>query len=828
MKKQLFTFLLIVIAGINTYGQMTYSDNFDEGILKIEGTTDYSSSLSNNNVLITGTGSAGAYSPFVYQLHSSGNNTNADISSAPKLFIKAKGTNNPDLRIDIQDAEEYVTNLSAQSRLLTNEFVIYELDYTGKLEDGGYGGPCDPMDAPCPVDASQIANLALFVNAAVGGYSGTIEIDWISFGEPLEDIPPPSEYDIRYNQVSYLIGKEKLINIAAVSSFTNKAYTIYDSFDNIILSGTTDASSLWSDSGEHIATVDISSINTEDTYRFAIDEMEISFDVRIDGYAELREEIFKYYYYNRASTALTTTYAGSYARNAGHPDDQVIVHSSAASVLRPAGTIISAPKGWYDAGDYNKYVVNSGISTYTLLAAYEHYPLYFQNLDFNIPEQSNGIPDILDEATWNLDWMLDMQDPNDGGVYHKLTGLNFSGNVMPDQYTFDRYVVQKTTSAALNLAAVAAVAARLFADFETEKHGYSTALLQAAKDAYTWAKENPAVYYVQPSDVQTGEYGDNNVSDEFQWAAVELFITTNDPQYKNDINISVIEGGIPTWFVTNPLALISIAHHSPDLAGNIDVTAANNKLIATATELKNLVNTSPMRISMSTSDYNWGSNGSVGNQLMLLIRGYELTNDDSYLDAAYTAMDYVFGRNGTGYSFVTGFGDKQVLDPHHRVSVSDNINLPVPGMIVGGPHSGQQDNCSGYPNSNPASSYVDDYCSYATNEVTINWNAPLVYAMHALHYYQNKSLALSLNTFNNTSKEYQIFPNPTHKELRIKSNVKDVNATVEFYTIQGKKVLAKSLKDIETTINIENIQPGIYLMTLSLNGKKYTEKIIKN
>ncbi|HCD52991.1 MAG TPA: cellulase, partial [Balneolaceae bacterium] len=124
----------------------------------------------------------------------------------------------------------------------------------------------------------------------------------------------------------------------------------------------------------------------------------------------------------------------------------VMVHAAAATGSRPEGTIISSPKGWYDAGDYNKYVVNSGISTYTLLFAYEQFPEFFKNQDLNIPESKNDLPDILDEALWNLEWLLTMQD-EDGGVYHKLTTANFEGMVMPHEATNQRYVVMKNTGA---------------------------------------------------------------------------------------------------------------------------------------------------------------------------------------------------------------------------------------------------------------------------------------------------------------------------------------------------------------------------------------------
>ncbi|NEL80129.1 MAG: cellulase, partial [Xanthomonas perforans] len=138
---------------------------------------------------------------------------------------------------------------------------------------------------------------------------------------------------------------------------------------------------------------------------------------------------------------------GPYARAAGHPDTQVRIHPSAASATRPADSVISAPKGWYDAGDYNKYIVNSGISTYTLLAAYEQYPALFKAQALTIPDDAPGVPGILQETWWNLEWMLAMQDPADGGVYHKLTDKQFDGLVMPAQATQQRYVVMKATAA---------------------------------------------------------------------------------------------------------------------------------------------------------------------------------------------------------------------------------------------------------------------------------------------------------------------------------------------------------------------------------------------
>src|SRR5471030_407605 len=199
----------------------------------------------------------------------------------------------------------------------------------------------------------------------------------------------------------------------------------------------------------------------------------------------------------RASTPLNEKYAGKWARAEGHPDTSVLIHPSAASEKRPAGTRISSSRGWYDAGDYNKYIVNSGISTSTLLSLYEDFPSYMKTVKLNIPESGNHIPDVLNEVLWNLRWMLTMQDPNDGGVYHKLTNAKFDPMEMPDKDQTPRYVVQKSTAATLDFAAVMAQASRIFRNFPKELPGLADSCIKQADMAWDWAVKNPNVIYNQ-------------------------------------------------------------------------------------------------------------------------------------------------------------------------------------------------------------------------------------------------------------------------------------------------------------------------------------------
>ncbi len=467
----------------------------------------------------------------------------------------------------------------------------------------------------------------------------------------------------------------------------------------------------------------------------------------------MAKALIKGFYYQRTAIELTPEFAGKFARAAGHPDDQVLIHNSAASANRPTGTKIKSAKGWYDAGDYNKYIVNSGISMATLFALYEDFAEYNKTQNLNIPESKNQLPDLLDEANWNLRWMLTMQDPADGGVYHKLTNANFDGVVMPNDATSLRYVIMKTTSATLDFAATLAHASRIYRNFEKQCPGLADSCLNASKKAYEWAKKNPAVLYtnatqasLQDPPIQTGAYEDSNIEDELLWAASELFITTGDLAYYTDANLKANYAKnitIPNWQSVGMLGLYSLVKNADKLSANPEVKATIEAIkadyLASAKNIVTKTNASAYGVPMglcSNDDFVWGSNAVAANQGIFLVKAYLLNKDESLLNAAEASLDYLLGRNATGFCFVTGFGDKPTMHPHHRPSESDGIADPVPGLLAGGPNPGQQDlvHCNGntYPSKLAAKSYLDMHCSYASNEIAINWNAPIAYLANAL------------------------------------------------------------------------------------------------
>lgn len=498
---------------------------------------------------------------------------------------------------------------------------------------------------------------------------------------------------------------------------------VITSFENQIqIRGILSEPKYWEAAGGNARSADFSTLQDCGEYQFEIPEYSVRLRVRIQEspWDDIGRALVKAFYFQRASIEIKAEYAGVYARAFGHADTEVLVHSSAQSATKPEGFVLSAPKGWYDAGDYNKYIVNSGISVWTLLTLYQCFPEYCRSIDLQIPESGTDLPDLLAEVKWNLDWMLAMQDLEDGGVYHKLTNLRFDGMVMPSQCQNPRFVVMKTTAACLHFSAVMAQASRVFQPLLPE---YAKQCLAHAERAWEWFTKNPYIPYRQPEDVRTGRYEDEHLDDEKQWAAFELFLATENPRYEEFArSLKAVDYGVPVWQSVGTLGIISMALWKKD-------EHAKQTILSLADELIRRQGRNAYCASMEHADYVWGSNGMAANQGLVLLVSHLLSDDPKYCDGALHMMDYLVGCNPLGQSFVTGFGDYPPLHPHHRLSEADGVPEPIPGFLVGGPNFGRQDarNCPPYESGSPSLAYLDHLGSYATNEVAINWNAPAAF-----------------------------------------------------------------------------------------------------
>ncbi len=545
-----------------------------------------------------------------------------------------------------------------------------------------------------------------------------------------------SSNNIFINQVGY-IGKGN--KKALVKSFEGK-YKILDLKSNKLVGrGEAKALGTWKYSGDNYSEIDFSNISQQGSYVIELNNGGKSFPINVSNETpvDLYRSAMRSFYLNRASMPIEEKYCGKWARNAGHPDNEVIIHKSAASETRKAGDKINSPGGWYDAGDYNKYIVNSAITVYTLLTAYDQYSDVLENLDFNIPESKNAIPDILDETIYNVNWMLTMQD-DDGGVYHKLTTETFEEFIMPEDAVSPRYVVMKTTPAALDFAASMAACSRIIADVEGLEE-LSTQCLAAAKKAWTWAKSTPDLFYVQPKGFNTGEYKDTNLTDEWLWASVEMFLATGEKTYFNGQDLFSLSYPYltPSWDVVHSLALMSVVAN-PEKFDEVFYQKAEKEYLSFINELYLIYKTSPALISLDY--FKWGSNSDVANQSMLAFLAYNISNDKKYAEMAISNIDYLLGRNPTGYCFISGFGEKTPMNIHHRPSSADGIKEPVPGFLIGGPNTIVLNDCGEeiQRSTFPALSYTDSECSYSTNEIAINWTAPFVYAMAGMIDYIEK------------------------------------------------------------------------------------------
>ena len=540
----------------------------------------------------------------------------------------------------------------------------------------------------------------------------------------------PSE-DILINQIGYISNASKyaLLRIDA-DEFQLKTLD-----GKTVFAGETGDWKAWELSGDSVRLADFSGFTAPGEYLLSVNDTAHSYPFVITDhlFGDLADAALKSYYYARCGIDIDPEYGGQWHWKGGHPDTTVMVHVSAVDGYRPKGTAISSPGGWYDAGDFGKYVVNSGITTYTLLLSNQLNRNYHQKQVLNIPESDNDLPDILDETLVNLKWMLTMQDPNDGGVYHKLTTKNFAAFVMPTETTDQRYVVQKSTAATLDF-----VATMAHATPELEKAGLTELAAKTKKsavEAWGWALRNPDVTYKQPDDISTGAYGDNSLQDEWFWAAAEMYILDGKRQYLDGILNNYQKPVTPIWNTVQALGVISILTSDK----RAEFPEMESDFIEHVDHLLLKEQIAPYIVSIDK--FAWGSNSDAANDGMLKLIAYKLTEDDKYVNSARNDLDYILGRNATGYCFITGFGKKSPMHPHNRIFASDGVDEPVPGYLAGGPNISVMTDCD--PNEVtrslfPAASYVDMECSYSTNETAINWNAPLVFLVSGLDDFDTK------------------------------------------------------------------------------------------
>jgi len=563
---------------------------------------------------------------------------------------------------------------------------------------------------------------------------------------PLDKLPR-----VRVNQMGYL---PKAVKWAAVVNDSAEPldWTLADGSGKTVATGTTIPLGLDLSSRDPLHQIDFSAYRGEGEgfVLKAGDAESFPFAIRKDLYHGLSKDAMRYFYLNRAGIALTDDLAGAWSHGPWYAsDDSVKPFSGPDSfgvVWPERDYVLNAGKGWFDAGDYGKYVVNGGIATWTLLNIYERNPTQFPDGSLGIPEAGNGVPDVLDEARWEMDFMLGMQvpegQPQAGMAHHKLHEPVWSPMPFkPSERVSDRFAFAPSTAATLNLAASAAQMARLIKPFDP---AYAERCLQAAERAWKATKENPEFKYGNIPGNGGGNYDDFYLEDEYYWAATELFVTTGKAEYKAEIAKALEDKRILTAssLTNGPMywgSVASLAHLSLMLNGKALATDADGK--AALAKIRTLVIAGADRYVAQIKDegylmpmfeYEWGSNSSVLNKLILMAYAHDATGQQGYLDAITKSVDYILGRNALCKSFVAGYGGNPIHYPHHRYWADDEeggFPPPPPGALSGGPNEKPTDEATSFmaPKFARSKRYADDTRSYSTNEVAINWNAPLAW-----------------------------------------------------------------------------------------------------
>ena len=594
---------------------------------------------------------------------------------------------------------------------------------------------------------------------------------------------PSNPENIRINQVGFYPDQEKTLTLEQ----TNKCekVEIYKSgTDEKVWEGAALRTAVSPWSGKERRIFDFSEITEPGTYTVKAGDETAEFTISETAYDELAKAALTAFYHQRSGMDLDPEIAGQWARKGGHPDTEVLIHASAASESRPEGTVISSPKGWYDAGDYNKYIVNSGYSLGLMAEALLMFPASRDKYE-DVWEFSKATSAIcepaFDELFYNEEWMWTMQDPEDGGVYHKLTTPNFEGFVTPTECGQQRYVVQKSVTAALDFAGSLYSMARLhsYALLDCDKNAYKIYKVRfnKAEAAYAWAKANPDALYHQNKlnetydpDITTGAYGDYSASDEFFWAASSLYLATKKAEYLEDVKKHFPESfSLMSWGYVAPLGVFNWLQYEKQMLaekvyfiGDTYYDEAEDiykyKAYTISPEEQEIIDRCKAMLleycdasildaegscfnsayGNKAEDFRWGCSSSFCDQAICFLYAYDITGDDKYLVNAHRNVNYILGQNATGYCFVTGFGTKSPMFPHSRLCHSDGIEDPIPGLLVGGPNPWQNDiaEVGKYDSDYPDESYMDVMPSYASNEIAINWNASLVAAVNWLAYIQ--------------------------------------------------------------------------------------------
>ena len=467
------------------------------------------------------------------------------------------------------------------------------------------------------------------------------------------------------------------------------------------------------------------------------------FQIVDNVYQGLTERLVKALYLQRSGSVIVDQATGM-NRPKSHIQDAVIFRSDD---FHQAGTQLDMTGGWYDAGDYGKYVATTTITIARLLEAYRQAPMLFNTKD-STTENSlanvssvrkgtvNQLPAVLEEALYGLDWLAKMQR-EDGAVYRKVSGAKWPGKVVPWQDKQIRYIYGISTPETAKFVATMAFASRILKPIRPDLARH---YLKSAIHGWRYLEQQPEQYidWQKGDDSGSGPYIKNpedseasleTDADDRLWALAELYLTTRKASYLTQFE-DLYDNDLVAIFEWKNPALMGISHLIE--ADQNDFTQQLQQDVAgVALRYSNQAAKAPF--SIANERFIWGSNKMTAEAGVLMASADVASQKSNYRSVVQSQIDYLLGANAFNMSFVTNTGTYAVRNLHHLYRISTGVSLP--GFMVGGPNELAQAGIA--PKGEGMMSYIDSDKSYAVNEFAIDYNASLIGLLAAHHTYFN-------------------------------------------------------------------------------------------
>jgi endoglucanase len=551
-----------------------------------------------------------------------------------------------------------------------------------------------------------------------------------------DPIEPGSK--IRIDQVGYLATAPK---IGMVIDGANDTFEVLNvSTKQSAFTGKLSAAVQDVNSGDKVRNADFSAMDKPGTYILRVEGAGVSYPFTIGDnvYYDSLLDAARSYTLGRSGVAIDDPVSGL-KHAASHTQDAKATLFFNDNYHKK-GDILDVSGGWYDAGDFGKYIPTAAVSSAQLLLAYEMNPAKFTSGQMSIPqglsekEKANKLPDLLAEVKYELDWMQKLQRP-DGAVYLKVSGAIWPGMLLPESDTQDRYVYGLSTYGTAQYAAAMAMASRIYKPFDP---AYAQQLLRSALKSQAYLEKHPDPEFRKDEGQDSGSGGYPKITDteERYWAAAELLKTTKDPRFDSYIQAEFADqlSKKPvaiSW--SNAIMLGDWAYYTSEQADSQKKESVKAAVAVYADDLLKLVEADGYRETLQAEDYLWASTKEDVSRGQVLLFANAMNPKPEYVNAALDQLHYLFGRNATGYSYMTGSGTKMPLNPHNRMAISTGAYIP--GLVVGGPNKAGGDPTidqmikeakSPLP---PAKAYLDKADSYATNEYAIDYTAPVLFVL---------------------------------------------------------------------------------------------------